>query len=143
MSCTLRPFLLFKSLATSPLHTCSLPPSPSTSREHTQATAQSFRNQVLWLFLLPLPSLHLLNMASKSDNAENGSAPATPKAAAAGGGYSSLTTREQEILAKAMTCLKTAPEVSICTRTRPSSVKIIPHPCLGFSSPVQLSRLQW
>ncbi|KKY38930.1 hypothetical protein UCDDA912_g01065 [Diaporthe ampelina] len=50
-------------------------------------------------------------MASKSDNPKNGAAPATPKAAAAGGGYSSLTAREQEILAKAMTCLKTAPEI--------------------------------
>ncbi|KAG6367039.1 hypothetical protein INS49_001221 [Diaporthe citri] len=49
-------------------------------------------------------------MAGKSDNGENGSAPATPKAAA-GGGFSSLTTREQEILAKAMTCLKSAPEI--------------------------------
>lgn len=54
-------------------------------------------------------------MAGKSDNGDNGSAPA-PTKAAAGGGFSSLTTREQEILAKAMTCLKTAPEVSICMR---------------------------
>lgn len=91
----------------------------------------------------PVPSLHLLNMASKSDNAENGSAPATPKAgAAAGGGYSSLTAREQEILAKAMTCLKTAPEVSICTRIQPASITIIPHKCLGFCSPVPPPRLQ-
>ena len=50
-------------------------------------------------------------MANKSDHTENGAAPATPKAAVAGGGFDSLTTREQEILAKAMTCLKTAPEV--------------------------------
>ncbi|KAJ0118811.1 hypothetical protein J7T55_013066 [Diaporthe amygdali] len=48
-------------------------------------------------------------MASKTENGENDAAPGTPKAA--GGGYSSLTTREQEILAKAMTCLKTAPEI--------------------------------
>lgn len=54
-------------------------------------------------------------MAGKSDNGENGSA-STASKAAAGGGFSSLTTREQEILAKAMTCLKTAPEVSICIR---------------------------
>ncbi|KAI7785772.1 hypothetical protein LA080_006338 [Diaporthe eres] len=49
-------------------------------------------------------------MAGKSDNGDNGSAPA-PTKAAAGGGFSTLTTREQEILAKAMTCLKTAPEI--------------------------------
>ncbi|KAG6362222.1 hypothetical protein INS49_010452 [Diaporthe citri] len=41
---------------------------------------------------------------------ESGSAPAAPKAAA-GGGFSSLTTREQEILAKAMACLKAAPSL--------------------------------
>ncbi|KAG8167628.1 hypothetical protein KVR01_003317 [Diaporthe batatas] len=50
-------------------------------------------------------------MAGKSDKADNGDAPATPKAAAFGGGYDSLTTREQEILGKAMTCLKVAPEI--------------------------------
>lgn len=66
-------------------------------------------------------------MASKSDNAENGGAPTTPKAgagagacaaaaAAAAGGFDNLTSREQEILAKAMTCLKTTPEVGICTK---------------------------
>jgi hypothetical protein len=52
-------------------------------------------------------------MASTSDNAENGAAPATPKAAAGGGAVDTLTAREQEILAKAMTCLKAAPEVRI------------------------------
>lgn len=41
---------------------------------------------------------------------ERGSAPAASKAAA-GGGFSSLTTREQEILANAMTCLKAAPSL--------------------------------
>ncbi|POS81353.1 hypothetical protein DHEL01_v200234 [Diaporthe helianthi] len=50
-------------------------------------------------------------MAGKPDNAENDAAPTTPKAAASGGGYESLTAREQEILAKAMTCLKVAPEI--------------------------------
>ncbi|KAI3392068.1 hypothetical protein diail_6297 [Diaporthe ilicicola] len=49
-------------------------------------------------------------MASNAKNAESNAAPASPKAAA-GGGYSTLTAREQEILAKAMTCLKTAPEI--------------------------------
>ncbi|KAL1862856.1 hypothetical protein Daus18300_008353 [Diaporthe australafricana] len=49
-------------------------------------------------------------MASNAKNAENDAAPSTPKAGS-GGGYGSLTAREQEILAKAMTCLKTAPEI--------------------------------
>lgn len=60
-------------------------------------------------------------MAGKSDNAENGSAPATPKAGA-GGGFSSLTAREQEILAKSMTCLNAPPEVSICTSIQIAAV---------------------
>lgn len=80
----------------------------------TQATPSS-RNQDHYLLLNPVPSFHHFIMAGKSDNGDNGSAPGTPKAAG-GGGFSSLTAREQEILAKAMTCLKTAPEVSIFTR---------------------------
>lgn len=55
-------------------------------------------------------------MASKSDNAENGSTAAAPEGTADGGGYASLSTRDQEILAKAMTCLKAQPEVSTCSR---------------------------
>lgn len=106
---------------------------------HTQATAPSSRNQELVLSFSPVPSLNLLNMASKSDNTENGSGAATPEAA---GGYSSLTTREQEILAKAMTCLKTSPEVSICSRVQPKAVTNIPHTCLGFCYCVPQPRLQ-
>lgn len=113
--CLLRPFLLFITQATSPLRTCSLPPSPPTSHTHTYTRSniisQQSRSFSCHLFLFPL----YVNKASMSDNTENGTAPATPKAGGAGGGYSSLTPREQEILAKAMTCLKTAPEVSICT----------------------------
>lgn len=100
------------------------PPTPAASHPHhqhqalTQATKPSCSNQRFCSSNHLVPyfslSLHLVNMAGKSDNAENGAAPATPKA---GGGYSTLTPREQEILAKAMTCLKTAPEVSIRTQT--------------------------
>lgn len=116
--CLLRPFLLFITQATSPLSTCSLPPSPPTTPTHTHTYTRSSiishqsRSFTCHFFLFPL----YFNMASMSDNTENGNTPATPKAGGAGGGYSSLTPREQEILAKAMTCLKTAPEVSICTR---------------------------
>lgn len=112
----LRPLLLFNYQATFPSHTCSLPPLTSTPghRALTQATPPSRSDQNLSPSNNTVPSLHTLNMAGKSDNAENGAAPATPKAAASGGGYESLTTREQEILAKSMTCLKVAPEVRIC-----------------------------
>lgn len=75
-------------------------------------------------------------MASNAKNAENDAAPSTPKAGS-GGGYSSLTAREQEILAKAMTCLKTAPEVSICNGY--NLVLAHKHPslrCAGFCFPV-------
>lgn len=53
---------------------------------------------------------HYDERADHAQPCEPGSAPATPKAAA-GGGYGSLTTREQETLAKAMTCLKAAPSL--------------------------------
>lgn len=42
-------------------------------------------------------------------NGDNGTPPSTPKGA--GGGYASLTPRENEILAKVMNCLKSPPEV--------------------------------
>ncbi|KAI7783805.1 hypothetical protein LA080_011278 [Diaporthe eres] len=51
---------------------------------------------------------HYDERADHAQPCEPGSAPATHKAAA-GGGYGPLTTREQETLAKAMTCLKAAP----------------------------------
>lgn len=44
-------------------------------------------------------------------NGDDGTPPTTPKAG--GTGYGSLTAREGEIMAKAMVCLKTAPEVCL------------------------------
>lgn len=113
MSRELRPLLLFEYQATFPSHTCSPPTfnininiEHSHKQHHHLAVAKK-----LFPSHNPFPSLRLLNMAGKSDNAENGATPTTPKAAASGGGYESLSTREQEILAKAMTCLKVAPEI--------------------------------
>jgi hypothetical protein len=51
-------------------------------------------------------SICSVKMAGKDDN---GTPPSTPKGA--GGGYASLTARENEILSKAMNCLKAPPEV--------------------------------
>lgn len=117
--CLLRPFLLFITQATFPpphLQPSTLTTDITHTDTYTRSNiiSQQSRSFSCHHFLFPL----YVNIASMSDNTENGTAPTTPKAGGAGGGYSSLTPREQEILAKAMTCLKTAPEVSTCKNTQ-------------------------
>lgn len=60
-------------------------------------------------------SICSVKMAGKD---ENSTPPSTPKGA--GGGYTSLTARENEILSKAMNCLKAPPEV--CLFLKPFSL---------------------
>jgi hypothetical protein len=120
--CMLRAPLLFKYQATFPSLTCSFPTwniNIKHSHIHTQKATPSSSDQEPYSSYHSISSFHLLEMASKSYTADSGGTPATPKAGGRGGGggggvFESLTAREQEILAKAMTCLKTAPEVSIC-----------------------------